>query len=217
MPPKPKKGSKSGSSPSSKTMTKDDIARGIIKGSDSSSSDDSKSILSNPWKGGVTQKGTEDDQTMPDLSTPKKTPEQPDVAQDTTSGDGLGQPWISGTFPNSTPFSAAESGIQFTSQSGSVQTSEGGGEVATPSVSRKGASESTGGTPSSMSQEQREYDDTLQGVEPEDQYRVLMGGLDELEDDPRDMMLYQIEEAITNIGGTSSVFTREQKMSLKVL
>ena len=109
MPPKNKRGSKSGSPPLDKTMTKDDIVRRIIKGSDSSSSDDSKRILPNPWKGDGTHKGTEEDQTMPDLSTPKKTPEQPDANQDDTSGDGLGQPWISGTFPNSTPFSVANS------------------------------------------------------------------------------------------------------------
>ena len=63
--------------------------------------------------------------------------------------------------------------------------------MATPNVSRKGASESTGGTPLSMSQDQGEYDDTLQGVEPEDQYQVLMGGLDELEDDEDFWALHQ--------------------------
>ena len=90
MPPKNKKGGKSGSPPSSKTMTKDNIARGIIKGSDSSALDDSKSILPNPWKINMTPTGKEDDQTIPVVDSPMKTPAPSKSNQGETSGDGLG-------------------------------------------------------------------------------------------------------------------------------
>ena len=45
MPPKNKKGGKAGSQSPPKTMTTDDIQKGTNKGSNSSPSDDSKSIL----------------------------------------------------------------------------------------------------------------------------------------------------------------------------
>ena len=44
---------------------------------------------------------------------------------------------------------------------------------------------------------------------------IIMGGFDSVDDDPRDMLLELLDEAIENIGASGPLFTEAQKMSVK--
>ena len=51
--------------------------------------------------------------------------------------------------------------------------------------------------------------------EGEQQNESLLGGLDELEDDPQDILLFQMDKAMGNIGAASPMFTQEEKRVMK--
>ena len=94
--------------------------------------------------------------------------------------DGLGTPWMPQAFGGGTPFSSTQSDIQFASQADTAQRNIPPNQPGTTSSSTTTNSFSTR--------------DTAQ------QEDILLMGLNDLEDDPRDIMLFQMDEAISNVG-----------------
>jgi hypothetical protein len=126
---------------------------------------------------------------------PKHT-DVPDDQQDPFNAldDGLGSPWMPTGFHGGTPFSTTQSEVQFT-----VQTDD------TQGVATSGQQDNTSpsGTASSFS--------TRNTTQQED---ILLAAMNDLEDDPRDIMIYQMDEAISSIGGASITFDSHQKATM---
>ena len=53
--------------------------------------------------------------------------------------------------------------------------------------------------------------------EEELQNEILLSGLDDLDDDPQDIHLFQMDEAMSNIGAVSNMFDQDEKGIMKDL
>ena len=109
--------------------------------------------------------------------------------------DGLGTPWMPQNFGGGTPFSSAQSDIQFASQ---VDTTQG-----TIPPNQPGTTSSLTTTNSFSTRDTAQQED------------ILLTGLNDLEDDPRDIMLFQMDEAILNVGAASTMFDYDEKRIMK--
>ena len=43
----------------------------------------------------------------------------------------------------------------------------------------------------------------------------MLAGMDDLEDDPRDIMMFQMDEAISNVGAMLAIFDPDEKVVVK--
>ena len=109
--------------------------------------------------------------------------------------DGLGTPWMPQNFGGGTPFSSAQSDIQFASQADTTQGATPPNQPCT--------------TSSSATMNSFLMRDTAQ------QEDILLTGLNDLKDDPQDIMLFQMDEAISNVGAASAIFDYDKKLIMK--
>ena len=143
----------------------------------------------------TTPKSNDDgDKKMPTVGTPVKLKDPPDQQgminmapnqnvtvrvipmQPDTAKDGLGTPWMSRVFGEGTPFSAAQSDIQFTNQTDTKYTSKSAGYYIILS----------------------HYKYLTRGTTQQED--ILLAGMNDLEDDPWEIIMFQMDEAISNIG-----------------
>jgi hypothetical protein len=143
--------------------------------------------------------------TTDDTSQPQATNTSVDSSQ---GGDGLGAQWVQQLFGNSSAFPATESVIQFSVQSGSGQ------DTTDSMISRTLGSDST---PSSATGSLPTQSGTTEESKSSFQGQMLLDGIDDLEEDPRDTMIHIIDMAMQNIGASMVLFNDEEKLDIKQL
>ena len=131
--------------------------------------------------------------------------------QEDTDGDGLGTQWMKGLYEEA-PFSPQGSAINFLSRDSADDSQVQSTLEGTPGDQTVGAQKTPSPTSRRESSARTNQDESTSGTNIQTQ--ILLDGFNDLDDDPRDLLLYQMDEAIMNVGGTSTMFDQEQKAAI---
>ena len=191
---------------SSKTNSPDKSIASIPEHEDTTSVASKKTILKKPSpddkKSSSSKSGSPSDQSSIQLG---------------ERGDGLAGKWLSKLFPgnNGTP-SPQESEIEFspsTAEDTVTAHTQDGDTDASASVTLGSSTtvETSNQAPTPM---RTDHSPNTYIPSPE---RITLGGMDDLDEDPRDMLLHMMDVAMSNIGAGASLFTDNEKIVLKKL